>query len=190
MLTLPPFCSTEGLFVPAVERDAAELLRGSATDALETLQSVGIPESWRAVFRAESVIRSTDRFQGWTTADGRRVGLACLVARNPIPMAPEAFEDWVVASDGRMLLCSSLVSDSVHFYNSDLSAFVVFVSALRAIPYLDEDKVFAVLPQLGQLDPAAFDESGAWGELCAERAFGDPAKDDEIERVRIAALGG
>lgn len=189
MKALPPYCSQEGLFIPALDPLAADHLRRVAPDDLETLESIGIPETWRARYKAEPVVRLTDRFENWVASDGRRVGAACVIAYNPIPLLPPSFQAWVVGSDGGLFLCSSLEADAVYSYNSSLTAFVVFVSALRAIRFGESGPVLEVLPELGRLDPAAFSEHGAWAEICAEWAYTDPAKDDEIERVRIVALG-
>lgn len=179
------------MLVPEIPGDARALLGEVSPDALETLESIGLPDNWSARFRADLRLSVSGRFRDWTSPFGDGpIGEACVIARNPIPLRAPSFEEWVIASDGRVVLCSVMDDESaVYSYNSGYSAFLVFVTALRATPYCDEHAVMALLRTLSSLDSAAFGLGGAWELICAEWAYGDPAKDDEVRTVRRVALG-
>lgn len=184
---LPDFCAGDGLVVPRIPSLVRAFLRGVSADALESLESIGAPDNWTGGFQAERTLSVTDEFRHWTSSlEEDPVGKACVFAHDPIALRPPASQKWVIASDGRVLLCSRIGDDAkIYSYNTSYSAFVVFVTALKAHPVEDESSIRDLITVLYPFDPTAFRRGGAWEAVCAEWAYGDPYKEADLEEIRL-----
>jgi hypothetical protein len=192
MRTLPSFCSTAGLVHPTIDDAVAAWLEERDADALESLRSVGVPPAG-FIMRPVTHLVVTDNFTD-VIVDGHDeppIAEGCLIGENLLPLTAPNRDDWLIASDGRVVCCARRgTSVSTRQVNVSFSSFLVFQTCLNGLAAEDEDAVFDVLPALAEVDGWALSSADSpWADLLAEQAFGASSSPEDVDRVRAAAFG-